>query len=584
METPIRVRDVIAMVSRNEQLRRKVMEVITTVESHGLFVHSGELTVKYQPAGAGRAKSIRLPLIAGSCVLNALVPRSAMLLVGGHGGGKTTLVKLLGRMMTGRSIAEIEDAILRGHPQLTEEKMVATLRPGPLMKEGREVVVWRRFVTDFWKIVDEVNRLTPHAQNILLSMLAEGELKYYDEVRRCEEYCLFATMNPTDSGTFELAPPFLDRFGLAVPITMPRISDLEIILGTRDERLFGYDELWQVPGILTEEDLLTIWNLADKMAVSHGASEYIRSLVREFDACVRVDKSQSGELTVDSGLCDGCHYNIAKTVCNKVVIPLSVRAAKDLNRYSKALAWLVGADEVSVDIVKSIAPLVFWHRTRFVRDRLAASPFYGDRYEFTCHLVELATARFVAREPARKIMARLQTGDGSRDDIQKLQEIAKSDLLVRLDYLPVAKKMIQASYEKMVHRIDAAIAAGDVKRLSKVYAELVRSSTIPNRAALIGRVSDALHRLTLSQYTLDFRRWSELWTTISMAFPEMTPFLKETLHPPKRRVIRMDQLTLVIYVTGDSPDSSVFLEVSGGTPAIRLRRIIEEGLGQVARR
>ena len=63
-----------------------------------------------------------------------------MLLVGGHGGGKTTLVKLLGRMMTGRSLEEIEDGILRGHPQLTEEKMVATLKPGPLMKEGVEII------------------------------------------------------------------------------------------------------------------------------------------------------------------------------------------------------------------------------------------------------------------------------------------------------------------------------------------------------------------------------------------------------------------------------------------------------------
>ncbi|MHA2004904.1 MAG: AAA family ATPase, partial [Candidatus Thorarchaeota archaeon] len=172
-------------------------------------------------------------------VLNTLVPRSAMLLVGGHGGGKTTLVKLLGRMMTGKSLDEIDDGMLRGHPQLTEEKMVATLRPGPLMKDGVEVVVWRNFVTGFWKMIDEVNRLTPHAQNILLSMLAEGELKYYDEVKKCEEYCLFATLNPSDAGTFELAPPFLDRFGIAVPITMPSINDLELILTRRDERLFG---------------------------------------------------------------------------------------------------------------------------------------------------------------------------------------------------------------------------------------------------------------------------------------------------------------------------------------------------------
>ena len=181
------------------RLRDLVTNVIATVESRGLFVHSRDLEIRYKPSSSkDTTKIARFPLIVGSCVLNALVPRSAMLLVGGHGGGKTTLVKLLGRMMTGKSLEEIEDAILRGHPQLTEEKIVATLKPGPLMKDGLEVVVWRSFITGFWKIIDEVNRLTPHAQNILLSLLAEGEVKYYDNVRRCEEYCLYATLNPAD--------------------------------------------------------------------------------------------------------------------------------------------------------------------------------------------------------------------------------------------------------------------------------------------------------------------------------------------------------------------------------------------------
>ncbi|KKK41725.1 hypothetical protein LCGC14_1182550 [marine sediment metagenome] len=38
-----------------------------------------------------------------------------MLLIGGHGGGKTTVVKLLGRMFTSKSLGEIENSIVRGH-------------------------------------------------------------------------------------------------------------------------------------------------------------------------------------------------------------------------------------------------------------------------------------------------------------------------------------------------------------------------------------------------------------------------------------------------------------------------------------
>jgi len=569
-------------MSQSEKLRGLVLKVMSTVESRGLFVHSSDLEIKYNDPSSKKpsVKSTRFPLIVGSCILNALVPRSAMLLVGGHGGGKTTLVKLLGRMMTGRSLNEIEDGILRGHPMLTEEKMVATLKPGPLMKEGIELVVWRQFVTDFWKIIDEVNRLTPHAQNILLSLLAEGEVKYYDEIKRCEEYCLYATLNPTDAGTFDVGPPFLDRFGIAVPITMPSVNDLELILATRDERLFGFDELWQVPAVLTEENLLTIWNLADKVHVSSEASEFMRSLVREFGACIRVDKSQASGLTVETGLCDGCHFDTAKSVCNKVIVPLSVRAAKDLNRYSKAAAWLVGAQEVTVEMVKSLAPLVFWHRTQFTRNELERSPYYGDVYAYATHLVELAASRFVQRAPAIAIMDKLKQGQESKDAFDELKEMAKSDLLVRLDYTSLAKQLRRPGYTKTVKDIDKGIKNHDVDELTKIYDNLLIDTEFPNRSMLMKQVSDALHRLTLTQFAITFDQWQDLWTLISIHYPKLTSVLKETLSPPKRKVVRNDGLTVVIYTTGDSPDSAVFLEISGGTDALNLKKEIQKQIGE----
>ncbi|MFW9793340.1 MAG: AAA family ATPase [Candidatus Thorarchaeota archaeon] len=569
------------MSIQGNKLRELVLNVIATVESRGLFVHSSDLDIKFSVSSSKKdqVKTAKFPLIVGTCVLNALVPRSAMLLVGGHGGGKTTLAKILGRMMTGKSLDEVEDGILRGHPQLTEEKMIATLKPGPLMKDGIEVVVWRRFVTDFWKIIDEVNRLTPHAQNILLSLLAEGEMKYYDEIKRCEEYCLYATLNPTDAGTFDIGPPFLDRFGIAVPITMPTVNDLELILASRDDRLFGYDELWQVPAVLTEEKLLTIWNLADKVSVSHEASEFMRSVVREFGACIRADKSQSTGLTVETGLCDGCHFNTTKSVCNKVIIPLSVRAAKDLNRYSKAAAWLVGAPEVSVEIVKSLAPLVFWHRTHYVRDELDRSPYYGDVYAYTKHLVELAASRFAQRAPAIVIMDSLKQGKVTKDAMDELKAMGKSDLLVRLDHIELAKALKKTGYQKMVKNIEKGIKNQNVEDLTQIHDELMKETDFPNRSMLLKQVTEALHRLTLTQFAITFEQWQDLWTTISLQFPKLTSVLKETLNPPKRKIVRTDGLTVVIYVTGDKPESAVFLEISGGIAALNLKKEIETQVG-----
>ena len=119
-------------------LRKKVWKIINITQANQLFVHSKNLDIKYFDEKSKKVKTKGLPEILSLCILNALVPNSAMLLVGGHGGGKTTLVKLLGRMFTSNSLDDIEESIIRGHPYLTEEKIVATFKLGKLIKEGKK--------------------------------------------------------------------------------------------------------------------------------------------------------------------------------------------------------------------------------------------------------------------------------------------------------------------------------------------------------------------------------------------------------------------------------------------------------------
>ena len=297
-------------------LRKKVWRIINLIQANQLFVHHKELSIKHFAENSKKLQSKILPEILSLCILNAIVPNSAMILVGGHGEGKTTLVKLLGRMFTARSLNEIENSIIRGHPQLTEEKLIGTLKLGKLMKEGEEEVVWRKFVTNFWKIIDEVNRLTPYAQDILLSLLAEGTVKYYDSIKSINKYCLFATINPHDIGTFELSQPFLDRFGISVPISMPASHDLQLILSGKDEKYSGMDELVQVPEILSIDDLMEIWYYVNRIPFSSEVNNYIHAIIREFTLCSRVDKGNTEDIKPSAGLCSGCHFNTAQNICN----------------------------------------------------------------------------------------------------------------------------------------------------------------------------------------------------------------------------------------------------------------------------
>ena len=95
---------------------------------------------------------------------------------------------------------------------------------------------------------------------------------------------------------------------------------------------------------------------------------------------------------------------------------------------------------------------------------------------------------------------------------------------------------------------------------------------------LLKQTTEALHKLTLTQFELTFEQWEDIWSSIGISYPKLTPVLKETLEPPRRKVLRIDGLTLVIYVTGNSPDSPVFLEISGGSEAMKLKQDLENQL------
>jgi len=548
-----------------DSLRRKVWEVINTVEVHRLFVHGERLEVKVPSGRSGRYSVKRLPLILTLAVINALVPRGTMLLYGGHGGGKTTLVKILGRMLTGKSLREIEEAVVRAHPYITEEKMVATLKPGKLLKEGVEDVVWRRFVTDFWKIVDEVNRLSPYAQDILLSLLAEGQVKYFDKVYRCENFVLYATLNPQDVGTFEMGLPFLDRFGIAVPVTMPSSVEMQVILGTQDEKLYGFDEYYQIPAILTEKELMQIWGMVERMELDPRAARFISSIISEYKACIRVSKENARILRPDTGLCQGCHFNTDKCPCNKILTPLSVRAAKDISRYAKALAWLLNLDRVTIEVVEAIAPFVVWHRVQYSDKNLREHPFYGDPLKFTRHIMKLVKDRFIARMEAYDILEKFERGTGTKEDIQKLELWARSDIVVKVDILPLVKQLNSPKYRKFVTEIEKAITAGKVSDLAKIREKLSSDVDIPYRERLLDRVDRQIHKLTCEMVRITFKEWRNLGPKIIAKVPDRRIY--ESLKPLFERIgycfVRTPWVTISVSVTGTEDDDPVYLEISG---------------------
>ena len=562
-------------LGEEDQLRKKVWKIINLTQANQLFVHYKDLSIKYLAEKSKKGSTKVLPEILTLCVLNALVPNSAILLVGGHGGGKTTLAKLLGRMFTATSLNDIESSIIRGHPQLTEEKLIGTLKLGKLMKDGEEEVVWRQFVTNFWKIIDEVNRLTPYAQDILLSLLAEGTVKYYDSITTINKYCLFATINPHDIGTFELSQPFLDRFGISVPISMPGSHDLQLILTGKDEKYSGRDELIEVPMILTIDELMEIWYYINRISFSSDVNNYIHAIIREYTLCSRIDKGNTEDVKPSAGLCSGCHFNTAQNVCNKIDSILSVRVAKDLLRYSKALAWLLGIDKIDVNIVNTIAPYVISHRAIYVKRELDKSPYFGNKYEFSKHILKTIQKRFKNREACYKITERFREGNPKDNDLTELKKFEKNDLIVKYDLIPFVYSVNNKLYPPIALEIQEASKKGDINKLADIRNDLMEKIDIPNRGDLIEWCNRELFKQTVTDYIIKYSYWKELWADIAAEFSNLDQPIKEAFSQRQTKQIRTEDMLIEINVTGTEDDSLVNIQISGGSEALKLRNIMD---------
>ncbi|MFW9952762.1 MAG: AAA family ATPase, partial [Candidatus Thorarchaeota archaeon] len=431
-------------------------------------------------------------------------------------------------------------------------------------------------VTHFWKIIDEVNRLTPYAQDILLSLLAEGTIKYYDEIKTVDKFCLFATINPQDVGTFELSKPFLDRFGISIPIVMPASQDLELILTGRDEKYSGFDELVQVPKILTIDGLMEIWYYVNKIQFDAEVNNYIHAIIRDFTLCDRVDKGSSENLKPSTGLCSGCHFNTNQNVCNKIDSILSVRVAKDLLRYSKALTWLLNLNQVDINLVNTIAPYVISHRVMYSKRELEKSPYWGNPYEFSQNILNLIQKRYINREVCYQIAKRFRDGISKDEDLATLKNYEKNDLIVKNDLLPFVNSIKDKKYSKLAQKVKLASKNGDIKVLANIRNDLIEEIDFPNRAYLINFCNQELYKQTVTDYIFKYVNQKEIWADIASEFPKLDKILQEALSRRQTRQIRTEDLLMEINVTGTNDDSLVNIQISGGSEALKLREILNK--------
>jgi len=152
----------------------------------------------------------------------ALFARGHVLLEGGVGVGKTTLLRAFARS-TGGDFERVEGTIDLMPGDLVYHTFVdADGKPridaGPLLRHGE------RLTTFFF---NEINRSRPQVQSLLLRAMAERTVYAFDREYRFPHMTVFADRNKVEKEeTFELASAARDRFLFELNMPTPAASEV----------------------------------------------------------------------------------------------------------------------------------------------------------------------------------------------------------------------------------------------------------------------------------------------------------------------------------------------------------------------
>lgn len=506
----------------------ELVKALDKIRLGNLYVHNDELPeIEFSSESL---KTRKVYLVETLAVINALVNRGTMLLYGGHGGGKTTLAKYLGQIFHKLSKDTVEDCILRGHPQLTEEKILGSLDIAQLtgakeLNADKKVdVVWNDFVDSPWKIIDELNRLSPYAQNILLSLLAESSVKYHNESKRLPNFSLYATMNPKDEGNFDMSLPFLDRFALALPITMPDYESLSTIGREKDKS----SKLDNLASYLNDFDLKKAQEEVKELKYTEDAELFINVIISSYRICDRISKESNDTLTVEKGLCDKCRYNVKEKACNKIVHPLSVRVKEDLYRYGKALAWFLGDREVEIKHINALAPFIIWHRSSLSKlfkkeiseNRFEAGVFsLNIELEATKEIINLIHSEYVGLLPFLKKFDDVKKGKLNSSQFQEFVKSVKDDrnnfLITKKEIIPILEQSYVPVYNEIISINKDIDMTSDIQKLNEIKSKLSDRYDIPNRQFLADLIEKKRRRIAPEElpeyrFNLPFEKFEPL--------------------------------------------------------------------------
>jgi MoxR-like ATPase len=255
----------------------------------------------------------------------ALIARGHVLIQGVPGLGKTLFAKSLARSLGGefkriQGTADLMPSDIIGVHVFEPTARSFAFRPGPLFAD----VV----------LVDEINRAGPKTQSALLEAMEERQVSVERTMLPLpEDFIVLATQNPREfEGTFPLPESQLDRFMLRIDMGYP-------------ERAAESEILARYGGVLTPAHAA--------LDAVEGIDPALLGEARELTERLHVSAALGGYV-LDLAAASREHPRLA--------LGLSTRGLLALVKAARVAAGMRGADFVTPDDVKQVAPWILSHR------------------------------------------------------------------------------------------------------------------------------------------------------------------------------------------------------------------------------